>query len=302
MDAFFANQLLFGEDILNRLHIFAGPVLDYIMLAITVMGNEIFFTLLIPIIYWCASKRLAILAGGSFLIGTVANDAIKEIWKNPRPDPLKLVPNINELNERYIPKNSPGFPSGHTQSAVAFWGALAYYVRKTPFAAACVVIILLIAYSRLYLAVHFFGDVLGGFAFGLIGLSLYIIAVAWIRKRYELLNRYALIAAATLLPYILFLLLPGHELVKALGVLSGFLVGVILEREIVDFHPAAALPMHLAKIAIGLAGVFAIQIGLKALLPGIAASNYLRYWVMGIWVTLAAPWLFVRFGITGPSR
>ena len=63
MEEFFGNQLLFGEEILNRLDIFAGPVRDRLMVAITVMGNEIFYTLLIPLIYWCASKRIAILAG-----------------------------------------------------------------------------------------------------------------------------------------------------------------------------------------------------------------------------------------------
>lgn len=302
MEAFFAHPLLFGEDILNRLHIFAGPVLDHIMVAITVMGNEIFYTLLIPLLYWCASKRVAILAGGSFLVGTMVNDALKDVWMNPRPDPANLVPNINELNERYIPKNSPGFPSGHSQSAVAFWGALAWYVGRTPFVAACVIIILLIAYSRLYLGVHFFGDVLGGLTFGLAGLALYIVAVAWIRKKHELINRYALIAAALIAPYLLFKLLPGHEQAKTLGVLSGFLVGIILERDRVDFSPRAALPGHLLKIAIGLAGLFAVKAGLKPLLPEIASADFLRYWIMGMWVTLAAPWIFVRSGISGQEK
>lgn len=297
MEAFFGNQLLFGEEILNRLHIFAGPVFDQLMVAITVMGNEIFYTLLIPLIYWCASKRVAILAGGSFLVGTMVNDALKDVWMNPRPDPANLVPNINELNERYIPRNSPGFPSGHAQSAVAFWGALAWYVGRTPFVAACVIIILLIAYSRLFLGVHFLGDVLGGLSFGLVALALYIVAVAWIRKKHELINRYALIAASLIVPYLLFKILPGHEQAKTLGVLSGFLVGIILEKGRVDFNPGGTLVKQLVMILAGLAGLFIIKTGVKPLLPDLASADFLRYWLMGMWVTLVAPWIFVRFGI-----
>ncbi len=302
MEAFFGNHLLFGEEILNRLHIFAGPLLDHFMVAITVMGAEIFYTLLIPLIYWCASKRIAILAGGSFLVGTMVNSALKDVWMNPRPDPAKLVPNINELNERYIPHNSPGFPSGHSQSAVAFWGALAWYVGRTPFAAAAVIIILLIAYSRLYLAVHFFGDVLGGLTFGCITLAIYIVAVAWIRKKYELINRYALIAAALIVPYLLSKVLPGYEQARTLGVLSGFLVGIILERDRVDFLPGGAPVKLLLMVIIGLAGLFAIRVGLKPLLPKLASADFLRYWLMGLWVTLLAPWVFVRFGMARQER
>ncbi|HSV98226.1 MAG TPA: phosphatase PAP2 family protein [Spirochaetota bacterium] len=302
METFFADQLLFGEEILNRLHIFAGPLLDRLMVAITVMGNEIFYTLLIPLIYWCASKRIAILAGGSLLVGTVVNDALKGVWMNPRPDPAKLIPNIDELNRTHIPKNSPGFPSGHAQSAVAFWGALAWYVGRTPFVAPCVIIILLISYSRLYLGVHFLGDVLGGLAFGCVTLALYIVAVAWMRKKYELVNRYALIAAALIVPYLLFKILPGHEQAKTLGVLSGFLVGIILERGRVDFHPGGTLVKQLIMILAGLAGLFAIKAGLKPLLPGLDSADFLRYWLMGMWVTLVAPWIFVRFGIARQER
>jgi hypothetical protein len=50
-------------------------------------------------------------------------------------------------------------------------------------------------------------------------------------------------------------------------------------------------------ILAGLAGLFIIKAGIKPLLPDLASANFLRYWLMGMWVTLVAPWIFVRFGI-----
>jgi undecaprenyl-diphosphatase len=60
--------------------------------------------------------------------------------------------------------HSHSFPSGHT--ATAFAGATVLSVLAPRFAPAFVVLALAIAYSRLYLGVHFPLDILGGAAIG----------------------------------------------------------------------------------------------------------------------------------------
>ncbi len=59
-----------------------------------------------------------------------------------------------------------GFPSGHTSMAVVFWGSLALLFRKKWLAILCISMMLLIPFSRLYLGVHFLGDILGGYLLG----------------------------------------------------------------------------------------------------------------------------------------
>jgi hypothetical protein len=59
-----------------------------------------------------------------------------------------------------------GFPSGHTSSAFAVWGGLAVVFRKRWLAWLAPLMIVLIAFSRLYLGVHFLADVLGGAVLG----------------------------------------------------------------------------------------------------------------------------------------
>ncbi|MBP8988255.1 MAG: hypothetical protein KBG92_10635, partial [Spirochaetes bacterium] len=64
---FFSNQLLFSEHTLNQIHIYAGRWLDFLMVAFTHCGDEIFYILLIPFLFWCVNKRLATIVGLSFL-------------------------------------------------------------------------------------------------------------------------------------------------------------------------------------------------------------------------------------------
>ena len=63
---------------------------------------------------------------------------------------------------------SPGFPSGHSASAAAFWISLPILARKTWLWIFGIISMLLIMISRLYLGAHFLADVTGGFLSGII--------------------------------------------------------------------------------------------------------------------------------------
>jgi undecaprenyl-diphosphatase len=76
--------------------------------------------------------------------------------------------------ERMVPGNGPSFPSGHVMAAVALWGLLplvvSLYTRRRAVwwvsVAVAGAIIAGIAGSRIYLGVHWFSDVTGGFVVG----------------------------------------------------------------------------------------------------------------------------------------
>jgi membrane-associated phospholipid phosphatase len=65
-----------------------------------------------------------------------------------------------------------GFPSGHVSGAVAMWGGLAVLFRSRRLAWLAPLFISLVAFTRLYLGVHFLGDVLGGAVLGMLMLLL----------------------------------------------------------------------------------------------------------------------------------
>jgi undecaprenyl-diphosphatase len=89
----------------------------------------------------------------------------KEIFQRARP--------LNAL----VQETSNAFPSGHTIMAVVFFGLIAYLFitkKQESLTVTITATMLTIAFTRLYLNVHWFTDVIAGFAIGAIILTLSI--------------------------------------------------------------------------------------------------------------------------------
>lgn len=106
------------------------------------------------------------------LVGvTVINQAIKHIVRRPRPNVLRLVE-----------EDGYSFPSGHSMVSMAFYGIIIYLVYKNvtnkylkwTLITLLSLLILSIGFSRIYVGVHYFTDVVGGFLLGLAYLIIYI--------------------------------------------------------------------------------------------------------------------------------
>lgn len=100
------------------------------------------------------------------LISTLLMILLKLLFARNRPDILRL-----------IPITGYSFPSGHSIFSVAFYGYLfTYYLeqhsRKTVFLFLTLTIILGIGFSRIYLGVHYFSDVLAGYSLGFLSLGI----------------------------------------------------------------------------------------------------------------------------------
>jgi len=73
-----------------------------------------------------------------------------------------------------------GFPSGHVLSLVVFFGLMIYLFVGY---AGCAVLILVVAFSRLYLEAHWVSDLAGGFTLGLAYLVSTICLVETVARR-----------------------------------------------------------------------------------------------------------------------
>lgn len=86
---------------------------------------------------------------------------------------------------------SASFPSGHAAIAVALYGLLGYLLgrrfKKTIYRALigflAAILILAIGFSRLYLGVHYFSDVIVGFMLGALWLTMGIVVTEFILSR-----------------------------------------------------------------------------------------------------------------------
>lgn len=269
---------------------FSSPLLDSVFRWITLLGDQEYYMVVIPLVYWIWSKEFGIRFTVVFLISIYMNTAIKYNYTAERPD----------LAVRLIEEDGFSFPSGHAQGNTAFWGYIAREVNRKWAYIAATILIVLVAFSRVYLGVHFPLDVIAGVLIGL----LILVGFEFLQRRYSLElsdKAYYLVTGGAVL--LLFLNQSFGLAPVVLGYCLAALWGYRLEKRLIDFDVKAAGWQHVIKAVVGLGVLFALRRLTSALfigLPGIteeqelmhSVMTFLRYFVMGVWVTLAAPWLF----------
>ncbi len=152
-----------------------------VMKACTLLG-EAFFLILAGVLITIFSKNkedgAMLLAGLGIAAGL--NSLLKKIIRRPRPTLTHLVE-----------ATGFSFPSGHSTSSVMFYGFIIYIVYKRCknetvkkiLIALLSIMILCVGVSRVYLGVHYVSDVLAGFSFGALCLSLYIRGINVLEER-----------------------------------------------------------------------------------------------------------------------
>lgn len=233
--------------------------------------------------------RLAFL----FLFSEWTNQALKTWFAAPRPhdvDPKLYAP---------IKTTGYGIPSGHTQGTVVTWGNLATQLKSALWWTLAIVIPLFVGIGRMYLGDHFPQDVIAGALIGIVLVAGYAWlqprAATWLNARASFALRLVL---AAMVPLALAIIYLGTAAV-GLGAMLGFLVGLVLEERYVRFSPRAVWWKQALKLAIGLAIALGLRLGLKPLLGDAAMMTMLRYAVIGLWMALGAPWVFVIAKLAG---
>jgi membrane-associated phospholipid phosphatase len=148
------------------MHSLSNPTLDEVVRTLTNLGSTVVLATLclvgVILLGWRRHWREALFLSVS-LVGSLAlMQSLKLIFHRPRP----------QLDWAQAPPEY-SFPSGHSMNAVVFYGAIALIVwtlcgpRAGRIAAlVTIVLALLIGASRIYLGVHYFTDVAGGFLAG----------------------------------------------------------------------------------------------------------------------------------------
>lgn len=139
------------------------PVLDFLMPRITALGNVGIIWLLAAGGMLCTKKYrrygVMLIAGlaAAYLLGNVF---LKNLFARPRP--CWQDPSVSLLIA--YPQDY-SFPSGHTMASAI--GATVLTIANRRFGYAAIPLAVLIAFSRLYLYVHFPSDILAGALVGI---------------------------------------------------------------------------------------------------------------------------------------
>jgi len=288
-----------GLDLIRTIQLIHGPTLDAIFKAITFMGEEEFFLILLPLIFWCVDFAVGVRLALAFLLSTYVNTGLKDLVAHPRP--FDLDPSVQLAGA-----SGYGLPSGHSQSAVVVWGTIAAGFRKAWLWGVAVLLVLLIGFSRIYLGVHFPTDVFGGWAIGVVFLALYLAlaprVAAWLKRA----GLAAQLALAVAVPLLLLLIYPTDDTASPMAVMMGMGVGIVLTMRWTPFSACGPLWQRAVRFLVGLLGLLVLYLGLKLLFPAEGEPLYfilrvVRYALVGLWAGLGAPWLFRRLRLASAT-
>jgi membrane-associated phospholipid phosphatase len=288
------------------------------------LGTENFFLLVLPLLYWSIDANLGIRIGFILITSSYFNGILKLLFADPRP---------YWVSARVIPfaaETSFGIPSGHAQNAVSVLGIIAVGVRKTWVWLVAIALMFFIGFSRWYLGVHDLQDVIVGWLIG--GILLWGFVrfwnpiEAWLKQK--ALGTQVLIA---FIVSILFIALGAFSVgrldgytfpeewrdnalrasdelpapvsmegsLTSAGTLFGLAAGAAWIMSRGGYQAEGPLAKRALRFVVGMIGIIILWRGLGLVFPDNSdlvsyLLRYLRYSLVGFWVSAGAPWLFFR--------
>lgn len=147
---------------------------------ITNLANTIYFIIICTLlVLFLPNKKPALLISIAMIIDAGIVYIVKHIIKRERPNIKRLV-----VEKGY------SFPSGHTFSATCFYGLIIFLICTSNISLiyqimltiTLIILIITIGISRIYLGVHYFSDVIGGFLLSSSYVCLYVYLMSDIWK------------------------------------------------------------------------------------------------------------------------
>lgn len=170
-------------DILRAIDSIHNPILDKIMVFITGLGDAGLFWIAVSVVllFFKKYRKIGVVSLGALIFSVIfTNVIIKNMFDRVRPFMYdEGIRNSLLIKE---PLDS-SFPSGHSSASMA--AAVSIFIYNKRFGAFAIVLALLIAFSRLYLFVHFPTDVITGLVLGILYAILSAAVVKALNNRYK---------------------------------------------------------------------------------------------------------------------
>ena len=316
--SFLSDMYRWGIGIIKVIQMIKNPILTALVKFITVLGTEALYLPLILFIFWWIDEKQGLRFGILIIISAWINLFVKDILKQPRP--FNLDPSLALAYEPTY-----GAPSGHAQTSLCFWIVMAAWLneklrrKRALLWAASFFIILLIGFTRLYLGVHFPTDLFAGWIIGGIILAVWFITGPRLEKIFAGAGTRAQNITAAALALIMNALYGGDRSLPAM--LLGLCAGYALMKKKFPYSARGlikgkkpGLRELILRCVSGFAGVAIIYLGLKLLFPGGGSlfenfpvwgraspyyelGRFIRYGLLGLWVSAGAPRVFMNMGL-----
>ncbi len=269
-------------DILRAIQSIHNPSLDVFFEAITMLGEEIFIVPLLAVIYWTLDKKFGEVLAFTIFTSLLLNNALKEFFYMERPIGQEVIRSLR-------PETATGksFPSGHSQNAGATAGALSIGMKKRLVTIIAMTLMTLIGLSRLYLGVHYPKDAIVGIFLGL----LVAFTVSKLIHKVEPMKLY-LIVLVIFIPVLL--IANSGDFVKALASYMGFVLGIYMEKKVVNFSTDGTLLRKILRVLLGVVLILLIKEGLEVVFPHTLFFDFIRYFLITFTAIGLYPWVFSK--------
>ena len=298
-----------------------NPVFDFFFSTVTHLGEELFFLALAIIFFWCIDKYRGYYILMIGLLGTVVNQWLKIVCRVPRP--WVKEPGFTTVMDAQAEASGYSFPSGHTQNIAGTFGAIGATSRHRWCSITSIAIIVLVAFSRMYLGVHTPADVCVSLLVAAALLAI-LYPVFSSKERFDKYMPYVVgVAVLITIGFFVYvnLLNPAdyaaditvnadgeiHDPLASalknaatmLGCMLGLLVVYPLDRFVIKFETKAKWYAQIIKLALGLAIVLGIKSGLSKPLVSLFGNELVarsvRYFLIVVFAGTIWPMTFKFF-------
>ncbi|MBY8999366.1 MAG: phosphatase PAP2 family protein [Candidatus Heimdallarchaeota archaeon] len=289
-----------------------SDTLALIMYIITWLGESLVYIGMLLFLYYLWDKKRTFRTMSLLITSSVVNVSAKAIFRLERPPDYQHYEHIEEL--------SSGLPSGHAQLSTTVWGMLGIFLKKVMIVFA-ILLPLLIGFSRIYLGVHWFTDVIMGYGIALIILALYIFLGEYIEnflnEKSAIIKILVAIAVCAIFAILVIFLLLNRvendtELIsgslKLIVLLVTLSISYSVEGSLINFsNEIDKWWKYLVRILIGGAifGIFYFGVSMLFDLAinavawvGIELTlDLIRYAMLGPALLLLAPWIMMKLKV-----
>lgn len=270
--------MTFEVELIRWLQSFRSDFWDFFFQFWTFFGEELVVIGILGFLYWCYDKKIGETIGLTVFISLVLNSVIKVIFQRARPyvDPTHGIDGI-----RLDTAGGYSFPSGHTQGAGVVFGSMAIWLKKRWLTIVSIVIIVMVAISRMYLGVHYLTDVVVGGILG-VGIAFLFHKLFDNEDNRKKIYRISLVSSVALfvISFVVYLFISKAEglttlpqafynsmegVAKMVGAIVGFVTGVQFEAKHVRFENHRIVWKNGLRFLLGVGVVMGIRLGLKAI-------------------------------------
>ncbi len=289
----------------------------------TSLGTEDFYARVMPVLVWSIDYKLGLRVGVILLTGNSLNAILKWVFLQPRAYWYdgRVIGLVSE--------NSLGVPSGHSQNPASIYGLIAVSLKRRWVWVIALILIFLIGLSRITLGAHFTLDVVVGWTVGFLFLWVFLRLegpiTAWLKSidfSKQIWSVFLFSMGLILLGFLVRGTTSGFQmpsawvenageeldpfnpngLISSAATLFGLGAGALWLGKRGGFSAKGEIWKRAVRFVIGLIVTLAILEGLGQVFPRNPdlmsySLRYVRYGLVGFWVSGLAPMVFIRAGL-----